>query len=248
MDDDRRFDARVNSPREIIEELLPAIDSDTEFSSNLAEIQRHQNFTAIVELYRLGNAGHEPAIRALVEQLEHHPWSAALLLHALIEERPKIAPEYTGNLHRVVEAWITWAHRRHYTTERSHRFLAWVRIHRKVTERFMRILAGWRYCEDTEHRACGQRWNALVRIGKQYPSVVYPIVITEWALPRLSDEKGHALMAAISGVDDPTENLLDAPHGVEPHHFDPNNYFSSWYEWFRRWSPVVAPYQLWSKP
>ena len=248
MSDDTRFHAHVDSPRTIIEEALSAIGRDTEFSSDLTAIQRHQSFTLIVELYRSGSAGHESAIRALVEQVEHHPWVAALLLRALIKEPPAIPAEHTGKLPYIAETWITWANRRGYTTERSHRFLAWMRIHRKVTERFMRVLAKWRYCEDHDCKQCNRRWSMLVGIGKRYPSVVYPIVMTEWAIPRLSDEKGHALMATISGINDPAENLRHAPPGVESHHFDANDRFLSWYEWFRRLGPIVAPHQLWSKP
>lgn len=242
MSDDRRFHARVNSPRGIVEEALRTISADTDFSSDSIAITKHRAYALLVELYPSKNAGHEQAICALIQALAEYPMIASWILRVLVEKPPVIPAEHAGNLFRVVESWILWALQRGYGTEQSIMLLALVRIHRQVTERFERVLIEWQR-DKTTHS-----WDVLVKLGTQYPSVVYPIVMTKWALPTLSGEEGHALMVAISGIDDPAENVRYAPAGVEPHHFDPDNRFSSWYEWLRRWSPVVAPYRLWYEP
>lgn len=242
MSDGRRFYASVNSPREIVEEVLRTIDADTKFSSDPTAIAKHSGYAFLVGLYPSKSAGHEPTIRALIQALAEYPAIASEILHALVEEPPVITAEHAGRLFHVTESWLLWALQHGYGTEQSQMLFALVHMHRQVTERFDRMYTAWQRDKKTHS------WDALVKLGAQYPSVVYPIVMTKWALPELSTEEGHALMAAISGIDDPEENIRHAPAGVEPNIFDPDNHFSSWYEWLRRWSPVVAPYRLWYEP
>lgn len=234
--------AVLYSPREIILETFQAIHNDTRSSDPMA-IREHSGFTVLKEFYGSGEPGHERAITVLLEELDHYPQIACPLLAELLH--PPIIPESQMSIqYCTTEYWLVWAENSGYSTERTHLLLALVRMYQRVADKFERLLAVWQHDKSRARRE--KSWETLVGIGRRYPSVVYPIVITKWALPRLTLDEGHALMAAISGIDDPVESLRHAPAGVEPNDFDPDSRFSSWYEWFRRWGPTVMPYRLWS--
>lgn len=233
--------AVVHSTREIIEETFQAIHNDTRFQSDGMAVRKHRGFTVLEELYGLGKPGHEGAITVLLEEIDHHPQIACPLLAALVH--PPIIPEkYAGTRYVIEEYWLVWAENSGYSTERTCLCLALMRMYRRVGDKFERLLAVWQH--DKSRARHEKSWETLVGLGRRYPSVVYPIVMVKWAFPRLTIDEGHALMAAISGINDPAQSLRHAPPGVEPNNFDPENKRSSWYEWFRRWGPTVMPYQL----
>lgn len=225
-----------------LREMMVNVDRQTRFSSiitpdNITEFQLTVEFCKWVPERR------EEAVQKTVELLEEFPWIALAVLRQLAPKpHPKIHRAYRGNLSYVVCVWLHWAIKSRYITERSRHFLAWLEVVRIVEENFQIVLEAWMSGNAEDDGAFAQ----IVQEGRRYPSIVLSQTLTNWArgTSLRKPEEWHKLLAAMTGISDPTESMRHAP--IPGSHGDPGFPLARWIEWYRRWRPAVAPLAIWA--